>query len=350
MRICPSDHRHALLITGDLLGHVCIYKTSLPHLKRIRFILLKRFHAHSWIVSALHFHFSKPVFVSGSGDEDVKIWSYQHQDVRSTLRLVQCIPQLSIVCCTKFSATGLLAVGCENGMLRVYKEATLYSLLWSYQGPADIKSVAWSASQRLAACFELDLSPFGIVQVWNSAFQVLFKLKQKETYIQNCLAFGSNNLLLVSGGSSLLQSNTLHWYYMLPKVMNEFLKENTLPFCRDVLKIIIAYLPPIVHEQYEKSRNERVCITAVSSQHVAIWSARVLHLHSGLLSIYKLDGNESPLFARIPYPIPYPYCSCLAMRLYPGNETAFLLATAENSKVVMVSVIVPQVWIMLCSD
>jgi len=131
MRICPRDHRHALLITGDYDGQVYIYKTALAQLKGIRFILLNRFCAHTWTVSALHFHFSKPVFVSASVDEDMKIWSFK--DGMSPLRLVKCIPQLSIVCCVKFSSAGLLAVGCENGMLRVYAEAPLYSLLWSFQ-------------------------------------------------------------------------------------------------------------------------------------------------------------------------------------------------------------------------
>jgi len=110
-----------ILITGDASGGIAIFKSSL---QPIKFALQHRFQAHTTgqNVHALHLHPGQSLFVSTSvrsndlsnEPADVKVWNIQ--DITSP-RLVKCIPHPHRVCCAKYSESGLIATGCNDGIL-----------------------------------------------------------------------------------------------------------------------------------------------------------------------------------------------------------------------------------------
>jgi len=76
---CTDDMSAAVLLAGLDNGIVCIHRTPLSPTKPMQWTLLKRFHAHTDRVNALHIHPTKPLFVSGSHDRTAKIWSLAGQ-------------------------------------------------------------------------------------------------------------------------------------------------------------------------------------------------------------------------------------------------------------------------------
>jgi len=97
-----EDMTAALLLIGlaGVNGDVSIYRTPLSQTQPIHFNLLKRFHAHSGTVNAVHMHPAKQLFVSASNDSTVKIWSVK--TVTSPL-LIKAIEHPDIVYCARYS-------------------------------------------------------------------------------------------------------------------------------------------------------------------------------------------------------------------------------------------------------
>ena len=69
---CTEDGKTALLLTGDYQGNIAIYLTPFTRSKPLQFTLLKRFHANLNVVTALHFHRAKPLFLSASRDKNAR--------------------------------------------------------------------------------------------------------------------------------------------------------------------------------------------------------------------------------------------------------------------------------------
>jgi len=183
MRMCTnptSNSAFAVLIVGDALGYIDLYQTPLFQSQRIKFTLQRRFQAHAnQSVFSLHFHHHKPLFVSAAEDEYLKVWSFA--DITNP-RLIKSLRHPDTVWDTRYSKSGLLLTACEDGTLRVYGQDPLFSLCWSCKISTMIYSLAWSPSNRICASFRAGVSY--AVQVWDSAFQTIFKLEQ------NCPRYG----------------------------------------------------------------------------------------------------------------------------------------------------------------
>ena len=331
MRMCSDKEKKlncVVLICADCDGCISVH---LSHTQRLNFTLRKRFHAHTAQINDLHFHRHKRLFVSASWDKAVKVWSFI--DI-TTPTLIQCLPHPSWVCNAKYSQSGLLLTSCEDDVLRIYGKEPLFSLYWSFKTSGSVHSVAWSPSNRVCASFKS--SDSNVVQVWDSSFRTIFKLQQNDIYLWDGLVFASNDLLMSSGG----YANKVYWYHISkPKVMKVFVEQDVLPFCCDVLKIIIQYLPFDTRVTHEELRNRVGPVVALSSEVAGA------QCWDDTLRLYKVDGNEPRLLASLPYEC----CDSLVTCVYPcsGKETGFMLASSHiGSKKVNISFITSQVWIM----
>jgi len=294
------------LCVGDLDGNISVYTSSLQH---IHFTRQHIFHTHTQQVNAIHFHRSKPLFVSASNDKNVKVWRYDH---KCAPRLITCLDLPSRVYSCRYSQSGLLLTGGASGFLGVYGEEPAFSVCWSFKAPNDIDSVAWSPSNRIAAGYRLSSYAYA-VRIWDSSFKTIFIHKQKDLFFGNyCLAFPSDNLLISSGGTE----NKLYCCHMsTPKVMNTL---SVLPFCRDVLKIVIAYLPLVTRVTHIRYPSVIGAVKAFSSQIMASTCS------DNVLRVHKLHKNQLFLMARLPYP--ELQCQCLASCPYPGTDIGFVIA------------------------
>jgi len=189
-----KDSTAVILITGLENGDVRVYKSPLSHTQRLHFTLQHRFHPHSGYVYDVNLHPHKALFISASEDADLKVWNIK--DVTAP-RLIKRIPHPAAVYCCKYSRSSLIATGCADRVLRVYDKEPLLSLCWSFDTSCSgyIQCVAWSPSNYIAASFALVNSCD--VQVWDSAFQTVFKLRQEgASCSRNGLVFASNDLLM----------------------------------------------------------------------------------------------------------------------------------------------------------
>jgi len=328
-----------VLIVGQNYGSISIYSSPLSHTHPLHFTLRTSFNAHTnGRIKGLHLHYYNPLFVSHY-NRDVKVWSFKQIAAPC---LVQCLPQPNWVRSALYSESGLLLTAHNNGMIRVYGKEPQFSLRWSFQAFGYVYSVGWSPSNRIGVVFNVSYSLEYTVQVWDSSFQTIFKLKQDtiSKTIDDDIVFASDDLLLCSGGRS---NNTYLYRMSKPKVMKVFMDTDVLPFCRDVLKIIIQYLPFVTRVTHEKLPNEVGPVIALSSEVVGA------HCKDGKLHLYK--GNEQRWLASLPHKIYSPLATCV----YPcsGNERGFILASSPLDVVgkdVIVSVITSEVWIMFCIE
>jgi len=295
--------------------------------------LSRKVHAsatHAANIRCLHFYRRKPLFVSASDDKTVKVWNFK--DITAPY-LLKSLPNPGSVFSVKYSESGLLLIGCFDGMVRVYGKEPLFSLCWSFNTSGYIYSVSWSPSNRICASFKSGNAC--AVQVWDSSFQTIFKLQQRDVP-WNGVAFASNDLLMVSDGTS----NKVYWYNISkPKVMKVFMERDVLPFCRDVLKIVIEYLPFVTRVTHNDLPDKGGCVTALSSEVVGV------KCDDDVLRLYNVDGNDPRLLVSLPHK----YCNSLATCVYPcsGKETGFMLASSSfMSRDVIISITTPQVCIM----
>jgi len=337
IRICSTDDEglhsvhsahSVVLIVGGIHGSISVYNAALSHKAQgLQFTLRNGFQAHANCINGLHFHHHKRLFVSNSAGQVVKVWSFN--DI-TTPRLIQCLPHPHSIRSAKYSQSGLILT-CGDNLLRVYGKEPLFSLCWSFQTSGYIYSVGWSPSNRICASFPS--GNYGVVQVWDSSFQNIFKLQQNRVCVWDGLVFGSNDLLMSSSGA-----NRVYWYHISkPKVMKVFLEKDVLPFCRDVMKIIIQYLPFDTRVTHDELPSTVGPVVALSSEVVGAQCA------DHMLRLYTVYGNEPHLLARIPHKD----CTSLATCVYPcsGKETVCILASSDGTDVI-VSVITSQVWLM----
>jgi len=336
-----------VLIVGQAQGSISVYSSPLSHTHPLHFTFRAHFNAHTnGRINGLHLHYHNPLFVSHCG-HDVKVWSFK--DITAPC-LIQCFPpQPNWVCSALYSESGLLltAYSGSDGMIRVHGKEPQFSLRWSFQTFGYVYSVGWSPSNRIGVVFRLSYAEECTVQVWDSSFQTIFKLKQDnicEIYRFDGLVFASDDVLLCSGGAS---KNVYLYRMSKPKVMNVFMDTDVLPFCRDVLKIIIQYLPFVTRVTHEKLPDEVGIVTALSSEVVGA------QCKDGKLHLYKV--NEQRWLASLPHKIFSPLVTCV----YPcsGNESGFILASSPQdlyhyvfSADVNVSVITLEVCILFCLE
>jgi len=203
-------------------------------------------------------------------------------------------------------------------MIRMYAQEPHFTLLWSFKLSGSRPSVAWSSSNRFAAsCFKGNTY---IVRVWNSAFQTVFKRRRKQKMLGYYdLTFASNNLLLSSGSD-------LSWYHLpIAKrtVMKLFIEKTALPFCRDVLKIILTYLPVQIPDPPASAQ----LVSAV----IALSSQMIATIVRNEIRLYKVHGSTVSLIKSLPYQ----YCSttvavCCYRHSDDESETGFVLASCEK--------------------
>jgi len=325
----------ATLILGCLNGSIQIWKTNLSHL---HFTLQQQFKAYPHYVRTIHIHHFKPVFVSASVHKQMKVWMLNDT---APPRLLQCFTLPDIVNAASFSSSGLLVVGCRDGVLRVYGGEPRLSLRSSVQVSGQIFSVAWSPSNQIAATFRSTISrDANYVQVWDSSFRTLFKFPQENiVWRNNGLVFASNNLLCSSGG----YAQALYWYHLpIPtnKVMNVLVQKDMLPFCHDVLKIIITYLPVaprVVDEQY----SEGVGPVAMIGSKIMILSTRDYKFH-----FYNVGGNNNG--PRLIASVSIRSCSCLA-GICTGRGTELVIAFVSRKDSSVEILTVSQVWVVCVS-
>jgi len=195
-----DDMTSAILLIGLNNGDVDLYRTRLSH-SPIRFHLLKRLHAHTDTVNAIHMHPTDEVlFVSASDDDNVKIWSIK-AELKAPV-LIKCIEHPDCVWGVKFSRSGMLLTGGDGGVLRVYGVEPLCSLRWRCKLPGAVYLVAWSPSNFIAALFDVRTGGCA-VKVWDSTFHALFEHKHIYALCyNNGLSFASDYLLVCSGRTS----------------------------------------------------------------------------------------------------------------------------------------------------
>lgn len=264
-----------------------------------------------------------------------------------TSRLVKCLPHTASVHCIKYSESGLMLTGCFDGVLRVYGNEPLFSLYWSFKASGHIWSVSWSPSNRICASFQTyahDTNTLSyIVQVWDSSFQTIFKLQQDHLFGRDDVVFASNNVLISSSG----RKGNVYWYNMSlteRSVMKVFMQQDMLPFCRDVLKIITHYLPPVTRVTQTKISNVRAyagAVVSLTSEVVGI----VQIVDDTSLLLYKVDGNKPYLLTRLRIPT-HGYwlatCTCPC----DGEEAGFIIVSAVRLNSVWVSLATSRVWIV----
>jgi len=195
----------------------------------------------------------------------------------------------------------------------------------------------WSPSNRIAALLICTTwnADFGFVQVWDPLFHTIFKYPLQEGYyLSGSLVFASNHLLLCSGGVS----NSSYWYHILDKrtIANE-LRHIDMPFCREVIQIILTYLPIVTHITRD-TVNSVGPVAVLNSELVAVLCGE------SKLCIYKVHGNEPCLCATLPHKY-IDAINCFASCAYPGKDGEFLLASKDFDQPgnAVVTVISPQV-------
>ena len=201
----------AIVITGDAYGCIKSYHSPISKQTSIYFTELFTLsnrlpHSHNPIL-CIHLHRSKALFVSGSKDNNVKIFNFKDMTSIATL------PHPKPVTSAKYSNSGLLLTYCKN-VLRVFGSDPAFTPIWSFEADGSIRSATWSPANRIAASYRIVRSNkkrkcnrktrktqgTHIVQVWNERFYTLFKHKQKfALFGSHGLVFASNNLLFVSG-------------------------------------------------------------------------------------------------------------------------------------------------------
>jgi len=329
---CHKELNCALLIIGETNGCIALYNTPLSrshvHRLHVKFTLCKRFQAHDKYVKDLHFHHRKALFVSASDDNRVKVWNYKQI---STPRLIKCLPHPEYVGKVKYSESGLLLTVCDDNILRVYGKEPLFSLCWSFQTSGHIYMAGWSPSNRICAVFNARTLGNYAVQVWDSSFQTIFKRTLHA--VHDDIVFASNDLLLCSGG----YSNKIHWYHISkPKVMKVFVEHDVLPFCKDVLKIIIQYLPYITRVTHDTFPHRAGPVAALSSEVVGV------QCDDDMLHLYQVNGIARRLLVNVPHKD----CNSLATCVYPcgGKEMGCMIVSfLYGRRNVKVSIITSQV-------
>ena len=337
-----KQFKSVVLITGGVQGSISLFSSPLSHL---HFTLQKRFRAHARQICGLHLHHHKPLFISHDRyANELKVWSF---NAITSPCVIHSLPHPSEVSCANYSESGLLLTGCRNsllltdcrnGLLRVYGKEPLFSLLWSCQTSGYICSLVGSPSNRICACLTSGNSY--AVQVWDSSFQTIFRLPQQDTW-RNGVVFASNDLVMSSGGIS----DKIYWCHISkPKAMKVFIETDVLPFCGDVLKIIIQYLPFITHATHHTLPNTVGSVTQLSSEVVGV------QCFDCMFRLYKVNGSEPRLLASLPHKS-CKSCNSLATCVYPcsGKESGFMITSSGYlgwSRDVNISVASSQVWII----
>jgi len=288
-----DDMSAAIVVIGLDDGHVRIFKTPLSHTKPIQFQLLKQFQAHTDCINALHMHATKPLFATGSDDHNVKIWSALRKKSTDPL-LIKCIEHADYVTSVRYSPSGLLLTGCNDGVLRVYGAEPLCSPRWSCKLSNSIGAVAWSPSNRIACSFLIGHS--GTVQVWDSDFHPIFQHKQHGALRFNFgLSFVSDDLLLCSSYAS----KTLYSY--------------NIPNSE-----VTAYPFPDFVFGVTSLTSEIVCASC----------------EDNVLRVYKVHGTKLRLLATLPHEGSVNLVSCV----YPFKDAGYMLVSSSQSTCFHVSV------------
>jgi len=307
-----NDGTTAILLTGDENGCVWIYRAPMGvHIPRVHFVLCQRYLAHMDFINMVHLHPKRAVFISAADDNCIKVWNIHNL---TAPHLITRIPHPDWVFCNKYSPSGLLLTGCWDDMLRVFDPQQKYALRWSFKASSNIYSIAWSPSNCIAASFYSHTDAACVVQVWDSSFRPLFRQSHRNSMVGYYgLAFIANDLLL----SSDWNSKTLYWLMSRHKLMS--LIGKVVPFCRDVIQMILKFLPLIRSDPYPKATG---AVLALNSQLVAA-SCR-----DASLRIYRLRNDLPHLLASFSHK----YCEMLASCAYAGHghgqHTGFVIATA----------------------
>ena len=175
------------------------------------------------------------------------------------------------------------------------------------------------------------------MRVWDSSFQPVFTLQQDGYTLGNSgLVFASNDLLMSSGSAS----NKLYWYHISkPNVMSVFLEADVLPFCRDVMNIIVAYLPFVTHVTHHTHPNTVRAVTALSSE------LMVSSCDDHMLRFYAVHDNSTK--PQVIACTPYEWTDELVSCPYPcaDDKTGFVLASSVDARI-DISLIFSQVCIL----
>ena len=301
MRYSDSDDRDCVvLMTGCHSGHVAIY---LSHPLHIQFKLHHRFKAHDEKVAVLHIHPLKSLFVSASKPyiNNVYIWSWRVSNMKNPV-LIKTLPQPSQVLTAQFSKSGLLLTGCLDGTLRVYEKEPLYAIRSSLALGGFVHAVSWSPSNRIAATyarFTNNRRSGSVTQIWTSSFETLFRHTHNARL--SGVVFTSSDALLCS-----LSSDSISTVSVLSKdaLLKAFISTNSLPFCTDVLKIIVTYLAgtatitdtPVPEKWYR--------FVPISSQTVAAFCM------DDKLRLYKVADNKASLLGSVEFVHTGPMAVC----------------------------------------
>jgi len=267
-----DDVRTVLLIVGVQIGVINVYRAPLSQL-RCFFHCVQKFRAYTHWIYGVHFHRRMRRFVSVATDKFVKIWSLQ--DMSSAPQLVKRLQFPSVINCAKYSETGLLLTGAENGVLRIHAAEAPFSVLWRVKLPGYIRALAWSTNNLFAASYVLQgvhnrsnayYTGYG-VRVYTSSFSPLFERTNKgKGFGPHNLVFASNNMLF----SSVLGTNTVYWYYITNArktfLLSTVVKTNILPFSRDVINIIMEYVPPRIIDAYTYKKTATGAVTTLDSK------------------------------------------------------------------------------------
>jgi len=293
----PTEDMTAAILVTAIHCDVGIFRTPLSGTQPIKFELLKRFRAHTSCIYALHLHPTKRMFVSAGAGLKVKIWSLQK--MKAPL-LVDDIKHPASVFSARYSHSGLLLTGCDDGVLRVYDVEPLCCLRWRCKLAGRICSVAWSPCNRIAASFKEVKPRLYAVAVWDSTFHIMFKRKQKCVLNGNHgLSFASDDLLLCSSGTA----NNLCLYNIPTATVTAY-----------------AYRYPKMVRAVTALSAEIICTSCVDNK----------------LRVYKLHGRNNQL--RLLATLPYQWCTSLASCVYPHNDAGYVLASTDCTLDVRISV------------
>jgi len=349
--MCYDENRtSAVLVVGDAGGWIWIYEAPLANTHLIRFKLRYRVPLMStaeridWEVNAVHFcplsvHEQKYAFLMGfhervgahssvlqsfdcddmfdenlphlvfafldaklrflgASDRNVGVWKIEEMKSGNCAHLIASLTHPETVYCAKYSSSGMILTGCDDGVIRLYDPEPLFSLRWKFKGQGNgrvtVESVAFSPSNRIAASFRFRQNVqinfvtehsakycSFMVQVWDSSFRTLFKYEPKRVNLK--LTFASNEVLVACG------HGTVVWY----NVSNSYSEVK-----------------------YSDYPTTALAVAKLHGGFVAVsYSADELH-------VYKVDGNQVYLLRRFPLGV----CKCLASLLHSGIDAGFVLA------------------------
>jgi len=319
-----------LLICGEPNGCLSLYQSLMQRGQRGQFILRKYFRADDNRVQHVNIHCSKPLFVSASHDGNVKVWNYYDTLACSNSNctqnpaphLIKCLSDPNTTAkCAKYSNSGLLLTVRSDHTLRIYGKEPLFSLCYRFEAPAFIYDAAWSPSNQFCASFRSSDIRSGrqsyVVQVWDSSFQLICKFVDPGW---TSVLFASNTVALSWHGYDE-EVNII----AKPNVMKVFVENDLLPFCRDVLKIVIQYLPlRVTHEKLNKCEQFGLihCVAPIGSGVVCIQG------FDNKLRLYKVDGNGTHWLVNLPHN----NCCFLRACVYPcmsnsGKESELMIAS-----------------------